>query len=139
MMNKEGKLKIIDFGLSNKYEADQTLQSQVGSAHYVAPEIVLQKPYNGAQVDIWSCGIIFFTMVAGYMPFDDDSGKRVNIFHKITKGNYRIPSDLSEQCKNLIRKILKFDPKSRPTIPEIKQHAFYRIMKYYKGSSLQKA
>ena len=99
--------------------------------HYVAPEVVLQLPYHGPQADVWSCGVIFFTMVAGYLPFEDDSGKSARIFNKILNGAVRVPSDLSEQCKNLLQRLLHRDPESRITIQEIKKHAFTRIMRYY--------
>jgi 5'-AMP-activated protein kinase catalytic alpha subunit len=63
-------LKIIDFGLSNSYRTGQLLQTPCGSPCYASPEMILGKKYSGLLIDIWSCGIILYAMVCGYLPFE---------------------------------------------------------------------
>jgi 5'-AMP-activated protein kinase catalytic alpha subunit len=65
---KQG-LKIVDFGLSNTYKQGEMLKTACGSPCYAAPEMISSKKYNGLEVDIWSCGVILFAMVCGYLPF----------------------------------------------------------------------
>jgi len=63
-------LKIIDFGLSNIYKSStDMLKSACGSPSYVPPEMLLGIPYNGLKVDIWSCGIMLYAMICGFLPF----------------------------------------------------------------------
>ena len=64
-------IKIIDFGLSNMYLPNETLQTACGSPCYAAPEMIAGKDYNGLQVDIWSSGVILYAMLCGYLPFED--------------------------------------------------------------------
>ena len=98
--------------------------------------MVAALPYDGVKADIWSCGIIFFAMITGTLPFDDPN--QVKIFEKIIREQYEIPSYLSGQCQDLIRKLLHRDPKSRITVQGIRKHAFSRIMRFYRKSSMQK-
>ena len=79
MLDKDNNVKIIDFGLA-AIDEGKALKRQCGSIHYIAPE-VLAGPYNGAKADIWSCGIIFYAMVTGDMPFDDDSQETAEVFN----------------------------------------------------------
>lgn len=63
-------LKIVDFGLSNLLKDGKFLVTSCGSLNYASPEIVSGKVYEGTLVDVWSCGIVLFAMLAGYLPFD---------------------------------------------------------------------
>jgi 5'-AMP-activated protein kinase catalytic alpha subunit len=102
-------LKIIDFGLSNLYKPPlETLQTACGSPCYAAPEMIAGKEYNGLQVDIWSCGVILFAMLCGYLPFEDPNTDK--LYKKIINSEYSIPSYISEHGKDLIRKILNTNP-----------------------------
>jgi len=62
---------VVDFGLSNTYETGETLKTPCGSPCYAAPEMVGGLRYHGLKTDIWSCGIILFAMLCGYLPFED--------------------------------------------------------------------
>lgn len=68
-MDQSGTLKVIDFGLSNTYQEHELLQTACGSPCYAAPEMIAGKKYNGLEADLWSCGIILFAMVCGFLPF----------------------------------------------------------------------
>jgi len=71
LLDYQNNLKLVDFGLSNTYKPEETLKTACGSPCYAAPEMIEGKNYYGSRVDIWSCGVILFAMVAGYLPFED--------------------------------------------------------------------
>ncbi len=77
-------------------------------------------------VDIWSCGIILFGMVCGYLPFDDQNNEV--LYKKIANGDYKIPSFVSDKVKDLIKRILNTDPSKRFTIQQIKNHSWFNLM-----------
>ena len=71
LLKENNILTIIDFGLSNKYNKNQLLETPCGSPCYAAPEMILGKKYNCLLVDLWSSGIVLYAMVCGYLPFED--------------------------------------------------------------------
>ena len=115
-------LTIIDFGLSNEYSKNQLLSTPCGSPSYAAPEMILGNKYNGLSTDIWSSGIILYAMVCGHLPFEDKD--RENLYKKILTCNCDLPNFLSENCKDLIKKILCVNEKKRIDINGIKNHPF---------------
>ena len=125
LLTKDHLLKIIDFGLSNYFSENQTelLSTPCGSPCYASPEMVAGKKYNGIKIDVWSTGIILFAMLCGYLPFEDKNNEV--LFDKILECKIEYPEFLSEESKDLIRKILVREPEKRITIPEIKKHKFY--------------
>ena len=86
-------LKVCDFGLCNSIQDGKFLMTSCGSPNYAAPEIIMATAYDGMQIDIWSTGIILYAMMAGILPFDDDSIPQ--LFEKIKKGKFMMPSYLS--------------------------------------------
>jgi len=86
LLDYQKNLKLVDFGLSNTYKQGETLKTACGSPCYAAPEMIEGKNYLGSRVDVWSCGVILFAMVAGYLPFEDrDTGK---LYQKILSGQF---------------------------------------------------
>jgi len=71
LLDKQKRLKIVDFGLSNSYKEGETLKTACGSPCYAAPEMIAGKRYNGLDVDIWSSGVTLYAMLVGYLPFED--------------------------------------------------------------------
>ena len=125
-------LKIADFGLSNDYHKGK-LSTPCGSPCYAAPEMVTGKKYNGMSVDIWSSGIVLYTMVCGFLPFEDDNQNI--LFGKIAKGLFSLPSFLSPSCKDLLKKILVTDPKKRYGFEEIKHHSWFMSVNNVMGKN----
>ena len=115
-------LTIIDFGLSNEYMNNQLLSTPCGSPSYAAPEMILGKKYCGLKTDIWSSGIILYAMVCGHLPFEDKDQEK--LYTKILTCTYDLPNFLSENCKDLIKKILCIKEKNRIDINGIKKHPF---------------
>ena len=127
--SKTKDLKIVDFGLSNIFaDADNNnflLRSACGSPSYAAPEMLDGKDYKAPPVDIWSSGIVLYGMVCGFLPFEDDSNDNEILYKKIISGKFSFPPWLSENCKDLIKKILTTDPTKRITIQGIKKHPWF--------------
>lgn len=90
-------MKIVDFGLSNNYLPGGTLKTACGSPCYAAPEMIAGKKYFGLHVDIWSCGVVLYAMLCGYLPFEDPVTS--NLYKKIISGDYQIPKIISSQAK----------------------------------------
>jgi len=89
--------------------------------------MVAGKLYDGLPADIWSCGVILYAMVCGYLPFEDP--KTNVLYKKILNADYTIPDYVSEDCRNLITQILNTDPEKRITIEQIKDHVWYKQIK----------
>eukprot|EP00475_Leptophrys_vorax_P043573 TRINITY_DN8431_c0_g1_i1.p1 TRINITY_DN8431_c0_g1~~TRINITY_DN8431_c0_g1_i1.p1 ORF type:complete len:379 (+),score=97.65 TRINITY_DN8431_c0_g1_i1:341-1477(+) len=122
-MDADGNLKLADFGLSNLMADGLFLRTSCGSPNYAAPEIFLDLDYSGAEVDIWSSGVILFVLLSGSLPFDDD--KLPELIKKIKNAQYRIPNFVSAPAQDLIAQILQVDPIARPDVHAIKTHAFF--------------
>ena len=125
LLTDEHILKIIDFGLSNYFKENQKelLVTPCGSPCYASPEMVAGKKYNGFKIDVWSCGIILYAMLCGYLPFEDSDNEI--LFKKILECKLTFPSYIKSESKDLIKKILVTDPEKRITIPQIKEHPFF--------------
>ena len=127
LLDKNKKIKIIDFGLSNYFDGVQKLETPCGSPCYASPEMVGGERYNGFFIDIWATGIILFAMLCGYLPFEDDNNDI--LFKQILKGKIDYPSHLSEVSKDLLKKIIETNPEKRIKLDEIKNHPFYLMGK----------
>lgn len=108
LLDADMNIKLVDFGLSNTYKVGETLKTACGSPCYAAPEMIAGKRYHGLMVDIWSSGIVLFAMVCGYLPFEDPNTSA--LYKKILKAEYKIPSFISGDCKDIMTKILNTDP-----------------------------
>lgn len=127
LLDEEKNIKIVDFGLSNTYNCDEMLQTACGSPCYAAPEMIAGKKYNALRVDLWSCGVILFAMVSGFLPFEDPVTS--NLYKKILSCDYEVPNWVSDQVKDLIGIILNIDPEERAGILQIRSHKWFRKVK----------
>eukprot|EP01060_Flectonema_neradi_P010672 TRINITY_DN17759_c0_g1_i1.p1 TRINITY_DN17759_c0_g1~~TRINITY_DN17759_c0_g1_i1.p1 ORF type:complete len:479 (+),score=65.04 TRINITY_DN17759_c0_g1_i1:179-1438(+) len=134
LLTADGVLKIADFGFSNIQNLDDgqvtptlRLQTQCGTPNYAAPEIFLNKGYNGFQTDVWSCGVILYVMLVGYAPFKPQGGVRgiQGVIQSIIAGRYTIPDHVSPDASDLITRILVGNPDKRLTIKEIMDHIWF--------------
>jgi serine/threonine protein kinase len=130
LLDGNDTLKISDFGLSNLQRGGATgqgtlLQTVCGTPNYVAPEVLKEKGYNGIMADVWSCGVVLFVMLAGYLPFDDQNMNA--LFNKIERGEYRMARHFTDSAKDLIGKMLTVDPLQRITIEKIIEHPWFQV------------
>lgn len=125
LLNGTNTLKISDFGLSNLQRKDKLLSTVCGTPNYVAPEVIKEEgPYDGFKADIWSCGVILFVMLAGYLPFDDPHMN--TLFNKIERGEYRMADHFTADAKDIITKMLQVAPDARLSLEGIIQHPWFR-------------
>mmetsp|Transcript_33338 Transcript_33338/g.81855 ORF Transcript_33338/g.81855 Transcript_33338/m.81855 type:complete len:549 (-) Transcript_33338:171-1817(-) len=118
-------VKIADFGLSNMMRDGSFLKTSCGSPNYAAPEVISGQLYAGAEVDIWSCGVILYALLCGNLPFDDEN--IANLFKKIKGGVYTMPGYLSEGCRDLIPRMLVVDPLQRITVNQLRKHSWFQV------------
>ena len=114
--------KLTDFGWSNYMQEDEKRQTVCGTPIYLAPEIIKEEGHD-EKVDIWCIGVLLFELLTGNVPFlgNDIDTLKENILH------LRIawPKDINNDAKNLIKKILKLDPKARISLEEMLKHPFF--------------
>ena len=120
LLDKDGNLKISDFGLSNVLPEGEYLRTSCGSPNYAAPEVIGGLKYCGSEVDIWSLGVILYSLVAGQLPFDESTIP--TLFAKIKTARFEIPYSFSEPLRDLIMRILNVDPIARITGSELWSH-----------------
>ncbi|KAI9246224.1 kinase-like domain-containing protein [Phascolomyces articulosus] len=120
LLDHEDNIKLCDFGFARHAENRQMLQTFCGSLAYSAPEVILRQKYTGPETDIWSLGVILYTLLAGELPFDDDS--EIITQRKIVKGDCMIPSYFSKEVSDLITRMLKLNPSERVTLDQICAH-----------------
>nr|XP_033493192.1 SNF-related serine/threonine-protein kinase-like [Epinephelus lanceolatus] len=117
---KQGVVKLTDFGFSNRFQPGKKLNTSCGSLAYSAPEILLGDEYDAPAVDIWSLGVILFMLVCGQPPFQEANDSET--LTMIMDCKYTVPPHISNACRDLIAHMLQRDPKKRATLDEIEAH-----------------
>lgn len=137
LFDERHQIKLIDFGLAANCSAttntgamrqpvaaiDQ-LATCCGSVTYAAPEVIAGGSYSGTAADVWSAGVMMYALLVGQLPFNDNSISK--LYQKIQAGLKSMPSFLSTEACDLIRKMLTVDPKSRITVREVLIHPWLR-------------
>jgi polo-like kinase 1 len=124
-LSEKMEVKIGDFGLATKLEFDGEKKKTIcGTPNYIAPEILEGKSGHSYEVDVWSLGVIIYTLLVGKPPFETPDVKTT--YKKIRMNSYSFPDHvpLSDAAKGLITRILNLDPSKRPTLDEVLQHPF---------------
>lgn len=126
LLDEDGNLKVSDFGLSaiSEHNQDGLFHTFCGTPAYVAPEVLARKGYAAAKVDIWSCGVVLFVLMAGYLPFHDHNV--MAMYKKIYKGEFRCPKWFSPELVKLVTRMLDSNPETRITIPEIMNNRWFK-------------
>ncbi|XP_034715232.1 MAP/microtubule affinity-regulating kinase 3a isoform X13 [Etheostoma cragini] len=126
LLDADMNIKIADFGFSNEFTMGNKLDTFCGSPPYAAPELFQGKKYDGPEVDVWSLGVILYTLVSGSLPFDGQNLKELR--ERVLRGKYRIPFYMSTDCENLLKRFLVLNPAKRGTL-EVREDADNQIMK----------
>eukprot|EP00073_Rattus_norvegicus_P047333 XP_017449503.1 PREDICTED: MAP/microtubule affinity-regulating kinase 3 isoform X7 [Rattus norvegicus] len=117
LLDADMNIKIADFGFSNEFTVGSKLDTFCGSPPYAAPELFQGKKYDGPEVDVWSLGVILYTLVSGSLPFDGQNLKELR--ERVLRGKYRIPFYMSTDCENLLKRFLVLNPVKRGTLEQI--------------------
>ena len=114
LLDYRKSIKISDFGLSTSYKKGSLLSTPCGTPSYAPPEMLKGNNYQGLLSDIWSCGIILYAMLCGYLPFAES--KEEIICQKIMDRDYEMPDFLSNSAVDLLNNMLKIDTNERYNI-----------------------
>jgi len=132
LIDTQGSIKIADFGLSNTIQFGKRMGTACGTPSYIAPEIVRgdcsknsDSASSGAECDIWSVGVILYSMICGFLPFQSSNIK--GLYEKILRGDYTIPDYISPQSKDLIAKMLTVDIEKRINLSQIRTHCWTQM------------
>jgi serine/threonine protein kinase len=117
LLDRNFTAKLADFGLCHVVSANHLLKTPCGSPFYAPPEIISNCTYDGKMADIWSLGVILFTMVTGSLPWTSDN--QVELFQQIKEADIEIPAMLSPSLQDLLSNMLQRDPLHRFTINEV--------------------
>ncbi|GAA5916903.1 hypothetical protein JCM6882_000599 [Rhodosporidiobolus microsporus] len=145
LLDRNRNVIITDFGFANRFnDANVDLMAtSCGSPCYAAPELVVQDGrYVGTAVDVWSCGVILYAMLAGYLPYDDDpanpEGDNINLLYKyILNTPLTFPEWITEEPRHLLLTMLVADPLKRCTIRDVTQHSWLRKYAHAFDKSVQ--
>jgi len=133
LVNRQLKLILVDYGLCSVNQPAELLPPNVpytrefvGSENYTAPEIVRRMPYNPIKADVWSCGVVLYSLLFGQFPWDDISRLIGNMPLEVDQQHFRIrfPSEVavSDAAKHLIVQMLTVNPQKRWSLAEVLQH-----------------
>ncbi|XP_044199535.1 serine/threonine-protein kinase MARK1 [Thunnus albacares] len=125
LLDADMNIKIADFGFSNEFTLGSKLDTFCGSPPYAAPELFQGKKYEGPEVDVWSLGVILYTLVSGSLPFDGQNLKELR--ERVLRGKYRIPFYMSTDCENLLKKLLVLNPGKRGSLQQIMKDRWMNV------------
>nr|CAA50040.1 serine/threonine protein kinase [Mus musculus] len=125
LLDADMNIKIADFGFSNEFTFGNKLDTFCGSPPYAAPELFQGKKIDGPEVDVWSLGVILYTLVSGSLPFDGQNLKELR--ERVLRGKYRIPFYMSTDCENLLKKFLILNPSKRGTLEQIMKDRWMNV------------
>ncbi|XP_031281902.1 CBL-interacting serine/threonine-protein kinase 20 [Pistacia vera] len=127
LLDENGDLKISDFGLSALLDSrrqDGLLHTSCGTPAYVSPEVINKKGYDGEKADIWSCGVVLYVLLAGYLPFYDSN--LMEMYKKITRGEFKRPNWIPPEVRKLLSRILDPNPKTRITMDKLMDNTWFK-------------
>ncbi|XP_026090548.1 serine/threonine-protein kinase MARK2-like isoform X15 [Carassius auratus] len=125
LLDADMNIKIADFGFSNEFTLGNKLDTFCGSPPYAAPELFQGKKYDGPEVDVWSLGVILYTLVSGSLPFDGQNLKELR--ERVLRGKYRVPFYMSTDCENLLKKLLILNPTKRGSLEQIMKDRWMNV------------
>lgn len=135
LLDPVGCLKISDFGLSKFVGSTGIVSTPCGSPCYASPECLSGHDYDGCKSDIWSIGVIMFAMVTGQLPWTKRN--QAQLFNQIRKGEYTIPNYLSDDCSDLLARLMTVNPLKRITVQDALNHPWIKNNSDYDGANFE--
>jgi calcium-dependent protein kinase len=133
---KHENIKLVEFNASKKFDPGTKISEPYGTLYYIAPE-VLMVDYD-EKCDIWSIGVIMFVLLSGTMPFEGENEEKIK--KKIIVGDYKMEGSVwegvSEEAKDLIRKMLTYDPSQRISAVTALEHEWFKKYIEYKDATM---
>lgn len=124
LLDKRHNVKLVDFGFTREYESRNLLDTVCGTTCYMAPEMLLHKKYFGEAVDVWSLGVIFFTLLYGEMPFEEENDVETKMKIITEEPRYSNQQTIPEPALELLKSMLSKEPKNRSSLQSILHHPF---------------
>uniref|UniRef100_A0A5B7AC35 non-specific serine/threonine protein kinase n=1 Tax=Davidia involucrata TaxID=16924 RepID=A0A5B7AC35_DAVIN len=127
LLDEHGNLKVSDFGLSALFESrrqDGLLHTTCGTPAYVSPEVINKKGYDGEKADIWSCGVVLFVLLAGFLPFHDPN--LMEMYRRISRGEFKCPQWFPPEARKLLSRILDPNPYTRITVAKLMENSWFK-------------
>ena len=123
LFDRNGRIKISDFGLSRFVSSDNLVTTPCGSPCYASPECLSGRPYNGLTSDMWSCGVILYAMLTGQLPWTKRN--QTELFRQIRSGDFSIPNFVSPEGRSLIQGLMTVDIHKRLTAEQALVHHYF--------------
>ncbi|KAG8819403.1 hypothetical protein FRC19_009800 [Serendipita sp. 401] len=123
LLDDRTQIKLSDFGFTREFERGTLLETFCGTTGYASPEMLQGQKYLGQEVDIWSLGIILYTLLVGALPFDDDDEEETK--RKIIASTYEIPEWMSSEARELLEGILVQEPSKRLSLQQILSSSWF--------------
>ena len=124
LIDLNNNIKLCDFGVGKMVHEKEVLSDQCGTPAYIAPEILVNKGYNGFGVDVWSSGVVLYTMLSGNVPFKANNLN--DLQNMIITGSFQEINGISKECNDLLHKLLQINPKKRITVEEALNHPWLK-------------
>jgi serine/threonine protein kinase len=115
--------KLADFGLCSLSKSNKLLKTPCGSPLFAPPEIIMNQSYDGKTADIWSLGIVLYTMVTGTLPWTSDN--QIAVYRQIRSADIEIPAHFSPALQDLLAIMLQRDPRNRPSIADVLESSWF--------------
>ncbi|KAL2229989.1 CBL-interacting serine/threonine-protein kinase 7-like [Sesamum indicum] len=126
LLDKNGLLKITDFGLSalSEQKRDGLIYTACGTPAYTAPEVVYRKGYDGEKADAWSCGVLLYVFLAGCLPFDDSNLS--NMYRAMHRRAFEFPDWVSKSARIVIYRLMDPNPNTRLSLDELVKLSWFK-------------
>lgn len=124
MIDKNKKVKVIDFGLSTQFQPGKMLNHHCGTYSFGSPELLLGHRYDGPKNDMWIIGVVLYCMVVGKLPFDSVVIQELQ--RQVVAGVYPAPCGVSKELEDLLSQLLRVNPNYRPTARKVMKHPWFK-------------
>jgi MAP/microtubule affinity-regulating kinase len=126
LFDSENNIKIADFGLSEEFVPGEKFFTFCGTPEYMAPEVFQGHKFDGPKVDVWSLGVMLYEMLTATLPFPGSTWP--HIIERVLHGKYYVPEYISQDCRELLSKMLVLDPSKRATMDVVMKDAWVNSM-----------